>query len=62
MSRQRMSLVEAVLLGIGGIAVIFGLGRIINNPQTSPNLRFIAQTVEGVIVQDLETGLFHLLV
>lgn len=62
MSRQRVSFVEAFLWGIGGVAAIFGLGKIINNRQTSPNLRFIAQTIEGVVVQDLETGLFHLLV
>ena len=47
------------LLGLGAIAI---LGNIAQNPQVSPNLRFIAQTAEGQLVQDLETGLFHILV
>ena len=62
MRKQPMSFGEALLWGIGGLAAIFGLGRIINNPQSSPNLLFIAQTVEGIIVQDLATGLFYVLV
>ena len=47
------------LLGLGAIAV---LGSIAQNPNLSPNLRFVAQTAEGQLVQDLETGLFHILV
>ncbi len=62
MRKQPMSFGEALLWGIGGLTAIFGLGRIINNPQSGPNLRFIAQTVEGIIVQDLATGLFYVLV
>lgn len=62
MHKQPMSFAEALLWGIGGLAAILGLGRIVNNPQSNPNLRFIAQTVEGIIVQDLATGLFYVLV
>lgn len=61
MRKQPMSFGEALLWGIGGLAAILGLGRIIDNPQSNANLRFIAQTVEGVIVQDLATGLFYVL-
>lgn len=32
------------------------------NPKVSPNLRSVAQTAEGQLVQDLETGLIHLVV
>lgn len=62
MRKQSISFGEALLWGIGGLAAILGLGRIINNPQSSSNLRFVAQTVEGIIVQDLATGLFYILV
>jgi hypothetical protein len=47
------------LLGLGAIAF---LGSVAQNPNVSPNLRFVAQTAEGQLVQDLETGLFHILV
>jgi hypothetical protein len=49
-------------LGILGLGAIWLLGNIAQNPRISPNLRFIAQTAEGQLVQDLETGLFHVLV
>jgi len=47
------------LLGLGAIAI---LGNIAQNPNVSPNLRFMAQTAEGQLVQDLETGLYYILV
>ncbi len=47
------------LLGLGAIAI---LGNIAQNPNVSPNLRFVAQTAEGQLVQDLETGLYYILV
>ena len=62
MRKQKTNLFEALLWGVGGLAAIVGLGEIINSPRVSPNLRFVAQTVEGTIVQDLESGLFHLMV
>ena len=46
------------LLGLG----VWVLGNIAQNPKVSPNVRFIAQTAEGQLIQDLETGLFHILV
>ena len=48
--------------GLLAVLVIAGLSKIAQNPAVSPNLRFIAQTAEGQLVQDVETGLFHLLV
>lgn len=48
--------------GLLAVLAIAGLSKIAQNPKLSPNLRFIAQTAEGQLVQDLETGLFHLLV
>lgn len=48
--------------GLVGLLAIAVLSNIAQNPRVSPNLRFIAQTAEGQVVQDLETGLFHLLV
>jgi hypothetical protein len=48
--------------GMLGVLAIAALGRIAQNRALSPNLRFIAQTAEGQLVQDLETGLIHLLV
>jgi hypothetical protein len=53
---------QAIGWGLLGLAAIAILGRIAQNPTVSPNLRFIAQTAEGQLVQDLETGLFHILV
>ncbi len=52
------------LLGIGLLAVagIAILSNISQNPRVNPKLRFIAQTAEGQLVQDLETGIIHLLV
>jgi hypothetical protein len=47
------------LLGLGAIAI---LGNIAQNPNVSPNLRFVAQTAEGQLVQDLETNLYYILV
>lgn len=61
MSKRSVTFVEALLWCLGGIAAIVGLAGIINSPKSSPSLRFVAQTVEGIIVQDMETGLFHLL-
>jgi len=48
------------LLGLGAAAYFFA--KIATSPKASPALQFIAQTAEGTLVQDLETGLFHLLV
>jgi hypothetical protein len=59
MSRQTQ---QAIGWGLLGIAAIGILGAIAQNPKGSPNLRFIAQTAEGQVVQDLETGIFHPLV
>lgn len=46
-------------LGLLGVAVLNGIAQ---NPNVSPKTRFIAQTAEGQIVQDLETGVIRLLV
>jgi hypothetical protein len=62
MSKRSVTFVEVLLWGVGGIAAIVGLAGIINNPKSSPSLRFVAQTIEGIIVQDMETGVLHLLV
>ena len=48
--------------GLLGVAAIAVLSKIAQNRALSQNLRFIAQTAEGQLVQDLETGLIHLLV
>jgi hypothetical protein len=48
--------------GLLALLAIVGLSKIAQNRALSPNLRFIAQTAEGQLVQDLETGLIHLLV
>ena len=48
--------------GLLAVLAIAGLSKIAQNPRVSPNLRFIAQTAEGQLVQDLETGFIHLLV
>jgi hypothetical protein len=53
---------EVIGWGLLGAAAIAILGNIAQNPKVSPNLRFVAQTAEGQLVQDLETGLFHILV
>lgn len=58
MARQTQ---RAIGLGLLGIAVIGILGAIARNPRVSPTLRFVAQTAEGQLVQDMETGLIHLL-
>ena len=49
------------MVGIGLCAAII-LGAIANDRKLSPNVRLIARTAEGDVVQDLTTGLFHLLV
>jgi len=51
-------------LGLGLLAVlgIVVLANVAQNQKASPAVRFIAQTAEGTLVQDLETGLIHLLV
>jgi hypothetical protein len=51
-----------ILWGVLGAAAIAFFSKIAQNPRVSSNVRFIAQTAEGQIVQDMETGLFHLLV
>jgi len=48
--------------GLLAVLAIVGLSRIAQNRNVSPNLRFIAQTAEGQLVQDVETGIIHLLV
>jgi len=48
--------------GLLAVLAIAGLSKIAQNRNVSPNLRFIAQTAEGQLVQDVETGLLHLLV
>jgi hypothetical protein len=48
--------------GLLAVAAIAALSKAAQNRALSPNLRFIAQTAEGQLVQDLETGLIHLLV
>lgn len=53
---------QVIGFGLLGVALAGLLGNIAGNQKVSPNLRFVAQTAEGMIVQDLETGLFHLLV
>lgn len=58
MSRKTQKAIGWGLLGLGVIGI---LGSIAQNPRVSPTLRFVAQTAEGQLVQDLETGLFHLL-
>ena len=58
MARQTPRLIGWGLLGI---AVIGILGAIAQNPRVSPNLRFLARTAEGQLMQDMETGLIHLL-
>ncbi len=52
---------QALGWGLVGLAAIGFLGHIAQNPRINPNFRFIAQTAEGQVLQDLETGLFHLL-
>jgi hypothetical protein len=42
---------------VAGIAV---LSKIASNPKVSPNIRFIARTAEGDLIQDLETDIIHL--
>jgi len=53
---------QAIGWGLVGLAVVAILVSIAQNPNVSPNLRFIAQTAEGQLVQDLETGAIHLVV
>jgi hypothetical protein len=53
---------KAIWLGLLGAAAIFVLNRIAQNPRLNPNLRLLAKTTEGDVVQDLTTGLVHLLV
>jgi hypothetical protein len=45
-----------------GVATVSLLSQIANNRAVNPNLRLLARTAEGDIVQDMETGLIHLLV
>jgi hypothetical protein len=51
---------QAIGWGLMGLGLVAILGSIAQNPNVSPNLRFIAQTAEGRLVQDLETGAIHL--
>lgn len=53
---------QAIGWGLVGLAAVVILGSIAQNPNVSQNVRFIAQTAEGQLVQDLETGAIHLLV
>lgn len=53
---------QAIGWGLVGLAAVATLSGIAQNPNVSPKLRFIAQTAEGQLVQDLETGAIHLLV
>jgi hypothetical protein len=51
---------EHVLLTLAvGLGAALLLGAITNNPKTNPNVRWIARTTEGDIVQDLVTGAFR---
>ena len=45
---------------IAGLTAVAVLANISQNPRVNPNLRFVAQTAEGIIVHDLETGLLRL--
>jgi hypothetical protein len=60
MAKSKSSVSIPALLGLGAVA--FLLAKIVTSAKASPALQFIAQTAEGTVVQDLETGLFHLLV
>jgi hypothetical protein len=48
----------AILIG-GGVAIAI-LSKIASNPAFNPNLRLIARTAEGDLIQDLTTGLIRL--
>ncbi len=44
------------------LATLIGvLAELARSPRVGRNVQFIAQTAEGVLVQDLETGVVHLL-
>jgi hypothetical protein len=53
---------DVLALGFLAVVGIPVLSNIAQNPRLSSNLRFIAQTADGQLVQDLETGIIHLLV
>jgi len=57
-----MKFEEALGWAVLGVLAVGVLSSIANNPRVSPNIRFIARTAQGDIVQDMETGLYHLLV
>jgi hypothetical protein len=59
---KQNQLEQVIGLGLLGLLAVAVLGSMAQNPKLSPNLRFIAQTAEGQLVQDLETGFFHILV
>jgi hypothetical protein len=48
------------LLALALGAIVFG--SIANNRRLNPRVRLVARTAQGDLVQDLETGLIHLLV
>jgi hypothetical protein len=48
-----------VVTGLGFLALGL-LGWVAQNQQVNPKFRVIAQTLEGLIVQDMETGAIHL--
>jgi hypothetical protein len=52
---------QAIGWGLLGLVTVGVLASIAQNPTANPKLRFIAQTAEGQVVQDLETGAIHLL-
>lgn len=47
------------LLFLGGVAV-YALAKLANNPKLNPNLRLLASTAEGDLVQDITTGFISL--
>jgi hypothetical protein len=57
-----MDLGKLIGLALLGVATASLLSQIANNRAVNPSLRLIARTAEGDVVQDMETGLIHLLV
>jgi hypothetical protein len=47
---------EGLILLALGVVVVAGIA---NNQRVNPRLRLIARYIEGDLVQDLETGVFH---